>query len=60
MHMMKQKQLFVRPAVLQDFALLPETSILQGSVSDNTTVVSTGQEVQEYDFSGDNYNHQWE
>ena len=59
---MKNKKQFIRPAVLQEVQLLPGTPILQGSVSDNTTIVSMGQEVKEYDFSdpNGNFNHQWE
>lgn len=57
---MKKKKAFIHPAILQEVTLLPETAVLTGSVADNTTIVSTGQAVQEYDFSGDSFNHQWE
>ena len=57
---MKQKKQFVRPAVLQELFLLPDTPILAGSVADNVTIVSTGQEVEEHDFSGGEFNHEWE
>lgn len=57
--MMKRKT-FIHPAILQELTLLPETPVLTGSVSDNTTVISTGQAVEEYDFSQDDFNHQWE
>ena len=57
---MRTKRQFIRPAVLQEVQLLPGTPILQGSVSDNTVIVSTGQEVKDYDFSGENFNHTWE
>ena len=60
MHKMKKKKQFVRPAVLQDLSLLPETPILAGSVVDNATIVSTGQEVENYDFSVEDFNHNWE
>lgn len=60
MHKMKQKKQFVRPAVLQELSLLPDMPILAGSVVDNTTIVSTGQEVEEHDFSGGDFNHEWE
>lgn len=56
---MTQKAPFIRPAVLQEL-LLPGTPILAGSVADNTTIVSTGQEVRIYDFSGAEFDHQWE
>ena len=57
---MKQKKQFVRPAVLQELSLLPDSLILAGSIVDNTTVVSTGQAVENYNFSSDDFNHQWE
>ena len=57
---MKQKKQFTRPAILQELSLLPDSPILAGSVVDNTTIVSTGQEVQEHDFSGGDFNHEWE
>ncbi len=60
MHNMRKKQQFVRPAVLQETILLSESPILAGSLVDNTTIVSTGQEVENYDFSGDTFNHEWE
>jgi hypothetical protein len=56
---MKQKKQFVRPAVLQELSLLPDMPILAGSVVDNTTIVSTGQEVQEWDY-GTDFDHEWE
>ena len=59
MHKMKQKKQFTRPAVLQELSLLGESPILNGSVVDNTTIVSTGQEVQDWDFEKD-FDHNWE
>ena len=60
MHKMKQKKQVTRPAVLQELSLLPDSPILAGSVVDNTTIVSTGQEVEQHDFSGEDFNHNWE
>ena len=62
MHKMKQKKQFTRPAVLQELSLLPDTPILAGSVVDNTTILSTGQTVENYDFSPEqsDFNHEWE
>lgn len=59
---MKTKKQFERPALLRELALTGDGPILQGSVADNTVIVSTGQTVQEYDFSdpAGNFNHQWE
>ena len=57
---MAMKKLFIKPEVLRELELLGDGPILQGSVSDNTTVVSMGQEVKDYDISDGNFNHQWE
>lgn len=57
---MAMKKLFIKPAILRELELLGDGPILQGSVSDNTTVVSMGQEVKDYDISDGNFNHQWE
>lgn len=59
MHKMKQKKQFTRPAVLQELSLLPDSPILAGSVVDNTTIVSTGQEVQDWNYESD-FDHNWE
>ncbi len=59
MHKMRQKKQFVRPAVLQEIALLPDKPILDGSVVDNTTIVATGQEVKEWNYETD-FDHNWE
>ena len=59
MHKMKQKKQFVRPAVLQELSLLPETPILAGSVVDNTTILSTGQTVENWNYETD-FDHNWE
>ena len=56
---MKQKKQFTRPAILQELSLLPDTPILAGSVVDNTTIVSTGQEVQDWNYKSD-FDHNWE
>ena len=60
MHKMRQKKQFTRPAVLQELSLLPDMPILAGSVVDNTTVYSTGQDVVNHDFSDEDFNHEWE
>ena len=63
MHKMKQKKQFTRPAILQELSLLPDTPILAGSVVDNATIVSTGQKVENYDFTPSeqsDFNHDWE
>ena len=59
MHMMKKKQQFVKPAILQELTLLPETPILVASVSDTTTVRTTGQQTESIDWSDNTFNHTW-
>ena len=56
---MKQKKQFIRPAVLQELSLLPDTPILAGSVVDNTTILSTGQTVENWNYETD-FDHNWE
>ena len=56
---MKKKKQFVKPAIGQEITLLPECPILAGSVVDDTTIVSTGQEVKTYDFGDSSFNHNW-
>ena len=60
MHKMKQKKQFVRPEVLQELSLLHDTTILQGSVVDDVTVISSGQEVQEINAEDQEWNQNWE
>lgn len=57
---MKKKKQFVKPAVLEEVSLQLESPILEGSVVDNTTIISTGQQVETHDFSGSDFNFQWE
>lgn len=59
MHKMKQKKQFTRPAILQELSLLPDTPILAGSVVDNTTILSTGQTVENWNYETD-FDHNWE
>ncbi|MBR4586031.1 MAG: hypothetical protein IKO29_04750 [Bacteroidales bacterium] len=58
---MRKKKRFVKPDILQEPILLSARAILQGSVSDNTTIVSMGQQVVTYEFDdSDEFNHKWE
>jgi len=47
---------------LQFLSVVPVTSILGGSIVDNTTTVTIprGQKVDEFDFSSDEFSHEWE
>ena len=57
---MKKKQQFERPAILQEFSLLPEAPILAESVVDDVTVISEGQQVQDINAADQGWNHQWD
>ena len=59
MNTMKQKKHFIRPAVLQELNILPETPILQASIVTSTTVTTTGQEIQDYNWNDSSFNHDW-
>ena len=57
---MKKKKQFIRPEILLEMNLQGDKPILEGSVADDVTIVSTGQAVENHDFSGTEFNHQWE
>ena len=48
------------PRVLQEVSVLVEESFLAASLVDTAVVTSVGQEVEEYDVTTDEFNHQWE
>ena len=50
---MKTKIKFVSPRVTQMTELFPEWDILGRSIEDAAKITSMGQEVRNYDFSGD-------
>ena len=62
---MKQKSRYESPAVLREIPLWLEGEILSGSVKNNMTINSMGQEVDNFDFNftgegpNDGFNHQW-
>ena len=57
-----KKTKYVSPVVLQSVSLEMEEGILAGSVANNASVQTTGQEVVTYDFSPSSttFNHEWE
>ncbi len=55
---MKRKKVYVAPVVLRKISLQLEGEILTGSLAGNTTIVSTGQEVQEWDYET-GFEHTW-
>ena len=48
------------PKVLQSVFVRLEQSFLAASLVDTATVVSVGQEGEEYDLSSEEFNHLWE
>jgi len=55
------KQTYVSPAILRQVAFAPGESLLVGSAVNDLNVTSTGQEVQDYDFTtGTGFNHDWQ
>ena len=58
---MHQKKKYQSPRVLKTVPVSLENELLAGSeVSATTTVTTKGQEVESYDFSQPEFNHQWE
>ena len=57
---MKKKKQFIKPTILRELELLGDGPILQGSASDNATVVSMGQDVKNIDATREDWNEKWE
>ncbi len=57
---MKRKQPYKAPAILREVRLQLEGELLSGSVVDHIEVTSMGQDVENIDFSGDTFNHDWQ
>ncbi len=57
---MKQKQKFESPRVVGELRLKPEGVLLVSIVDTEVTVETTGQKVENHDFSGETFNHEWE
>ena len=53
-------KVYESPAILREVALAPQKALLDGSVVDKMNVTATGQQTQDYDFSSDGFNHNWE
>lgn len=56
---MKEKSQYRAPAIVRTIHLRPSGALLSGSVVDHSTVTTMGQEVMDYDFSQDGFNHEW-
>ena len=57
--MMKTKQRFESPRVLNELMLQTEGFFLASVVDTEVTLESTGQKVENHDFSGSEFNHEW-
>lgn len=57
---MRQKLRYVTPAVLREVPFQTEGELLAGSIVDKASITSVGQSVKDYDFSGNDFNHDWE
>lgn len=57
--MMKQKQKFESPRVMGELRLQPEGVLLVSIVDKEVTVETTGQKVENHNFSGSEFNHEW-
>lgn len=55
-----KKNNYQSPTVLKEVSVLLERDFLAASLVDEALVVSTGQEVEEYDFTSEGFNHTWE
>ena len=55
-----EKRNYLAPRVLQEVSVRVEKAFLAASLVDTAVVTSVGQEVEEFDFASDDFNHQWE
>ena len=58
--MYSKRHFYLPPHVLQEVSVRVEKAFLAASLVDTAVVTSVGQEVEEYDFTSDEFNHQWE
>lgn len=57
---MKNSSNYQSPRVLLEVSICVEKAFLKASLVDTAVVTSVGQEVEEHDFTTDEFNHQWE
>ena len=55
---MKMKRKYMSPAILKKVLLEGDTPILAASAVDNTTIKSTGQETQNWNYEN-GFDHNW-
>ena len=58
--MMKTKQNFESPRILGELRLDPSTILLTSLVDTKVTIETTGQKVENHNFSQPEFNHDWE
>lgn len=57
--MMKIKQKFEAPRILREMELSPEGLLMASVVDTGVKLETTGQKVENHDFSGSEFNHEW-
>ena len=57
--MMKTKQRVESPVILGELRLDPSTVLLTSIVDTEVTVETTGQKVENHNFEGSEFNHEW-
>lgn len=57
---MKKRKLYESPAHLREINVYACLGVLSCSIVDNASITSTGQQVDNYDFGGADFNHNWE
>lgn len=60
MYTMGTKKTYSAPAILRLVDFAPQEALLAGSIVKDAQVTSIGQKVDDYDFSGTTFNHDWE
>lgn len=57
--MMKTKQKFESPMVLREVEICPEGVLLVSVVDTGVKLETTGQKVENHNFEGGEFNHEW-
>ena len=57
--MIETKRKFESPRVLGELEIQPACVLLASVVDTKITIESTGQKVENHDFSGSDFNHEW-
>jgi len=54
------RQEYTKPRILRELRIESDGDILKSSVSDDMSVETTGQVVEEYNMADDSFDHSWE